>query len=46
VLGLGEVTGRLAPGYSADLLVVAGDPLKNLGALGDVELVLAAGRAG
>ncbi|HEV7977383.1 amidohydrolase family protein [Amycolatopsis sp.] len=45
-LGLGQVTGRLAPGYSADLLVVAGDPLKNLNALADVELVLAAGRAG
>jgi imidazolonepropionase-like amidohydrolase len=45
-LGLGDVTGRLAPGYSADLLVVSGDPLTNLSALGDVEFVMAAGRAG
>ncbi|WP_078954045.1 amidohydrolase family protein [Streptomyces globisporus] len=26
-LGLGDVTGRLTPGFSADLLVVEGDPL-------------------
>ena len=25
-LGLGEVTGRVAPGYAADLIAVAGDP--------------------
>ncbi|QWF79395.1 amidohydrolase family protein [Amycolatopsis sp. CA-230715] len=43
VLGLGAVTGKLAPGYSADLLVVDGDPLKTLSALHDVRLVLARG---
>jgi imidazolonepropionase-like amidohydrolase len=43
-LGLGNVTGRLAPGYSADLLVVNGDPLTNLSALGKVRRVLARGR--
>jgi imidazolonepropionase-like amidohydrolase len=43
-LGLGGVTGRLAPGYSADLLVVDGDPLTNLSALGKVRRVLARGR--
>lgn len=43
VLGLGEVTGKLAPGYSADLLVVDGDPLTTLSALHDVRLVLAHG---
>ncbi|GAA1975331.1 amidohydrolase family protein [Amycolatopsis minnesotensis] len=43
VLGLGEVTGRLAAGYSADLLVVDGDPLKALSALHDVRLVMARG---
>jgi imidazolonepropionase-like amidohydrolase len=43
-LGLGEVTGRLAPGYDADLLVVGGDPLTTLTALNHVEFVLARGR--
>ncbi|WP_323393570.1 amidohydrolase family protein [Streptomyces jumonjinensis] len=43
-LGLGGHTGRLAPGYSADLLVVDGDPLDDLGRLGDVRTVVAAGR--
>ncbi|ANN20597.1 amidohydrolase [Amycolatopsis orientalis] len=42
-LGLGDVTGRLAPGLSADVLVVDGDPLKDLSALRDVRLVLARG---
>lgn len=43
-LGLGEVTGRLAPGYSADLLVVEGDPLKDLAAMRKVRRVMAGGR--
>ncbi|MET9498793.1 amidohydrolase family protein [Streptomyces sp. NPDC006552] len=43
-LGLGDVTGQLTPGYSADLLVVDGDPLADLGALTDVAAVIAAGR--
>ncbi|HEX4700826.1 MAG TPA: amidohydrolase family protein [Pseudonocardiaceae bacterium] len=43
-LGLGEVTGQLAPGYSADLLVVGGDPLADLAALGKVRRVMAGGR--
>lgn len=43
-LGLGEITGRLAPGYSADLLVVHGDPLADLAALNAVDLVMARGR--
>jgi imidazolonepropionase-like amidohydrolase len=43
-LGLEETTGQLTPGYSADLLVVAGDPLADLGALRSVETVIAAGR--
>ena len=33
-LGLGAVTGRLAPGYEADLIVVDGDPLADIAALG------------
>ncbi|MFJ9037339.1 amidohydrolase family protein [Streptomyces sp. NPDC102406] len=43
-LGLGAETGQLTAGYRADLLVVDGDPLADLGALGSVEAVVAAGR--
>ncbi len=42
-LGLGEVTGRLAPGLSADLLVVDGDPLADLAALRNILFVLSRG---
>jgi imidazolonepropionase-like amidohydrolase len=38
-LGLGAVTGRLAPGLAADLLVVEGDPLTTLDALHNVRMV-------
>ena len=44
-LGLGGETGRVADGYAADLLAVAGEPGERIGALGDVRLVLAQGRA-
>lgn len=43
-LGLGGTTGQLTPGYSADVLVVDGDPLTDLGALTSVAAVVAAGR--
>jgi imidazolonepropionase-like amidohydrolase len=43
-LGLGDRTGRLAPGLAADLLVVHGDPRADLGSLRHPLLVLAAGR--
>jgi imidazolonepropionase-like amidohydrolase len=43
-LGLGAVTGRLAAGYAADLLVVAGDPTADLAALHDLQRVVARGR--
>jgi len=43
-LGLGEVTGRLAPGLDADLLVVEGDPLADITALGRLPRVVARGR--
>jgi imidazolonepropionase-like amidohydrolase len=33
VCGLGHRKGRLAPGYDADILIVDGDPLNDLGAL-------------
>lgn len=42
--GLADVTGRLAPGMAADVLVVDGDPLADLAALTRIELVVAAGR--
>jgi imidazolonepropionase-like amidohydrolase len=44
VLGVGAVTGRLAPGYEADLIVVDGDPLADIAALGRLRRVIARGR--
>ena len=44
-LGLGEVTGRVAPGYAADLIAVAGDPAERIETLADLKLVLVNGRA-
>ena len=43
-LGLGDTTGILREGASADLLFVRGDPLADLGALLDPALVVARGR--
>jgi imidazolonepropionase-like amidohydrolase len=43
-LGVGAVTGRLAPGYDADVIVVDGDPLTDIGALGKLRRVLARGQ--
>ena len=43
-LGLSDVTGRLAPGLSADLIVLADDPLASLTALRDPLLVMSQGR--
>jgi imidazolonepropionase-like amidohydrolase len=43
-LGLGAVTGRLAPGYEADLIVVDGNPLADIAALGRLRRVVARGR--
>jgi len=44
VLGVGALTGRLAPGYDADLIVVEGDPLVDITALGRLRRVVARGR--
>jgi imidazolonepropionase-like amidohydrolase len=44
VLGIGSSVGRLAPGQRADMLVVAGDPLADLGALRRRLAVYKAGR--
>ncbi|MGW7292818.1 amidohydrolase family protein [Streptomyces xiamenensis] len=43
-LGLASSVGRIAPGYRADLLAVDGDPLADLGVLGQVRAVFTAGR--
>jgi imidazolonepropionase-like amidohydrolase len=43
-LGLGATTGRLAPGYDADLIVVRGDPQADIAALRDLRRVVARGR--
>jgi imidazolonepropionase-like amidohydrolase len=43
-LGVGAVTGRLAPGYQADLIVVDGDPRADIAALGALRRVIARGR--
>ncbi len=43
-LGLDRTIGRVAPGYRADLLVVAGDPAGDVQALARVRMVLVGGR--
>lgn len=43
-LGLGATVGSLQCKFSADLLVVNGDPLRDITALHDVEMVMARGR--
>jgi len=43
-LGIGDRTGTLAPGYDADLIAVAGDPLEDIGALEHVVFVMKGGK--
>ncbi|MGP4003646.1 amidohydrolase family protein [Streptomyces sp. 8N706] len=43
-VGIGADTGQLDVGYRADLLIVDGNPLEDLGALRNVRLVVADGR--
>ncbi|MGW1771699.1 amidohydrolase family protein [Streptomyces sp. NPDC002104] len=43
-LGVDQETGRLAPGYAADILVVDGDPLADLSALSKPQAVFARGK--
>src|ERR1051326_9028132 len=43
-LGLGGRTGTLAPGYNADVIAVAGNPLEDVGALEHVVFVMKGGR--
>lgn len=42
--GLGETTGKLAPGMRADIIAVVGDPTLDLDALARIRFVMAAGR--
>jgi imidazolonepropionase-like amidohydrolase len=42
-LGLGDRLGAIAPGYDADLIAVAGDPLKDIGAMKRVVFVMRRG---
>ncbi|WP_213980307.1 amidohydrolase family protein [Sphingomonas sp. dw_22] len=43
-LGLGEVTGSIAPGMEADIIAVKGDPLKDITALRNVVFVMKGGK--
>lgn len=39
LLGIGDRTGRLAPGYRADLIVTRDDPSKDIRALQQIDIV-------
>lgn len=43
-LGMGASLGRLAPGYLADIIAVAGDPTTDISALRSIRFVMAQGR--
>ena len=43
-LGVDTITGRLAPGYDADLIVVDGDPRTDITVLGKLRRIIARGR--
>ena len=44
LLGMGNEIGRIAPGYSADIIAVSADPLADVRALEQVEFVMVRGR--
>jgi imidazolonepropionase-like amidohydrolase len=43
-MGIHESVGRLVPGTRADILVVEGDPLKDIASLARVRAVISGGR--
>ena len=45
LLGLGATLGRIAPGYTADLIAVVGNPAERIEVLDDVRTVFVNGRA-
>lgn len=44
ILGMGDTIGRIAPGFSADLIAVNGNPLADVTVLEDVDFVMVRGR--
>ena len=44
LLGVADRTGRIAPGFEADLILVPGNPLEDIRAIQDVLLVMSNGR--
>ena len=44
IMGTGDDLGTIEPGKLADIIVVKGDPLYNIMALADIEIVVKGGR--